>query len=351
MSVIINGGGGGGAASFTTLTGGTNTGNSFVLGNGSSISTTGTGTIGAAGSSGQIQFNNGGVLAGDPNFILLSPGGTSTNVKIGSATDNGAGGAGPVLTLQTSSGGGNNIGSGVGNAIIQILNAGNQPIFTVDGVGGVRANGYVVVQGALGAPGTGFATQGMDGTTFTWVQNANANGSLAFSGAWSNTNVTPVTVNANVATDQNLMSVSVPAGTLNRINRSLRVWLSGVYSTPAASTTAVVVKVKLGSLTLATWTSTALAGIQATNDQFNISAVFTVQTAGATAALEGHGNLIIDLGVGNTVADSTFADVNTATVSSVDLTAAQTLQVTIAFTVASGSNTATQRQMVIETIN
>jgi hypothetical protein len=166
------------------------------------------------------------------------------------------------------------------------------------------------------------------------------------------TNVTPVTVSANVATDQNLMTCSVPSQTLGWVGRTLKVSLAGVYSTPAASTTAVVVKIKLGSLTLGSWTSTALAGIQATNDQFNIEdAKFTVQTAGATASLESHGNLVIDLGVGNTVPDSTFADVNTATVGTVDLTATQTLQITIAFTVASGSNTATQRQLVVEAVN
>jgi hypothetical protein len=190
-----------------------------------------------------------------------------------------------------------------------------------------------------------------DSVTHTPSWNNNSNGLSSPTGAWQCTNITPVTVNANVATDQLLMSCSVPAGTLNRVGRSLRIWLSGVYSTPAASTTAVVVKAKLGALTLGTWTSTALAGIQATNDQFNLTSLSTTQTAGATAAFEVHGNMTIDLGVGNTVADSIFADVNTATVSSVDITATQTLQITIAFTVASASNSATQRQLVVETIN
>jgi len=190
-----------------------------------------------------------------------------------------------------------------------------------------------------------------DSTTHTPSWNNNNNGTSSPTGAWQCTNVTPVTVNANVTTDQNLMACTVPAGTLNRVGRTLRLWLAGVYSTPAASTTAVVVKAKLGALTLATWTSTALAGIQATNDQFNVTGWSTTQTGGATAAFEVHGNMDIDLGVGNTVADSNFADVNTATVSSVDSTAVQTLQITIAFTVASASNSATQRQLILETVN
>jgi hypothetical protein len=185
--------------------------------------------------------------------------------------------------------------------------------------------------------------------TPSWSINGGATSSP--SGAWQCTNVTPVTVNANVATDQNLLACTVPAGTLNRVGRTLRIWISGVYSTPAASTTAVTVKAKLGTLTLATWTTTALGGIQATNDQFNVTAWNTTQTAGATASFEMHGNLDIDLGVGNTVADTNFADVNTATVGTIDTTAAQTLQISIAFSVASASNVATQRQLIAETVN
>jgi hypothetical protein len=188
-------------------------------------------------------------------------------------------------------------------------------------------------------------------TDHTYHYNANNNGDSAFTGAWNCTNVTPVTVSANVSTDQNLMTCTVPAGTLNRVNRTLKIWLSGVFSTPAASTAVINVKIKLGALTLATYTSTALGGVAATNDQFNVTAYNTVQTAGATAAFEAHGVMVIDLGVGNTVADSSFADVNTATVSSVDTTASQTLQITIGFSTASASNTATQRQLIVETVN
>ncbi len=173
-----------------------------------------------------------------------------------------------------------------------------------------------------------------------------------FTGDFSCTNVTPVTVTANSTSPQNLMSCSVPAGTLNRVGRTLRVWLSGIYSTPAASTTAVVITVKLGALTLGTWTSTALAGIQATNDQWNVTGWITVQTAGATASFEAHGNMDIDLGIGNTVADSNFADVNTATVGTLDVTATQTLQITFTTTVGQAAGfSASQRQMIAETVN
>src|SRR5207245_1635569 len=123
-----------------------------------------------------------------------------------------------------------------------------------------------------------------------------------------------------------LMSCVVPAGTLNRVGRTLRIWLAGIYSTPAASTTAIVITVKLGPLILGNWTSTALAGIQATNDQWNLSAYVTTTATGVSAIFEPHGNMVIDSGIGNTVADSTFADLNTVAQGTVDATAAETLQ-------------------------
>jgi len=63
------------------------------------------------------------------------------------------------------------------------------------------------------------------------------------------------------------------------------------------------------------------------------------------------GSLLVDLGVGNTIADSIFADTNTATVVRFDATVQLFLQETIAFSVASASNSATQRQLVVDTVN
>lgn len=192
-----------------------------------------------------------------------------------------------------------------------------------------------------------------DSVTHTPSFNENNNGTSSFSGAWSNTNVSPVTVSANTASDQNLMAAVVPAGTLNRVGRTLRVWISGVYSTPVTSTSVIVVKIKLGgggAATLASWTSTALASVQATNNQFNVCAYATVQTAGTAPFFETHGNLAIDLGAGNAVADSIFADRNTTTLANNNTLLDQTLQVTISFSNANASNSATQRQMILETI-
>jgi hypothetical protein len=163
-------------------------------------------------------------------------------------------------------------------------------------------------------------------------------------------NVTPVTVSANVSTDQNLMSATVNAGVLNSVGRTLKLWGAGLFTTPALSAATITVKVNLGAVTLATFTSSANPGT-VTNNSFNFELKITTQTAGATAVFEVHGNMTIDLGASPGQADSVFSDINTAVSSALDSTAANTLQITIAFSSASASNSATQRQMIGEFVN
>jgi|SRR6195256_3952111 len=182
----------------------------------------------------------------------------------------------------------------------------------------------------------------------------------AVGGAFTCVNVTPVTVNANVSTDQILMACTVPAGTLNLVGKTLSIRSAGVYSTPAASTTTVNLKVKLctvsgcGSgtvITLASITSAALGAIQATNDPWNVVMFSSTQTAGASAAFEAHGNLTIDIAALMTAAEAVYADGNTATVGTIDSTAQLFLQVTGAFSAASASNSMTHRQLIVESVN
>jgi hypothetical protein len=335
---------------FSGVAAGTNA-NALVIGSGGALTTSGTGTITPTpgGSTTQVQFNNSGVLAGNLDFTYNSATGL---VKIG----NGGGGGGvsaPQLTINGSTGQGNlAVGQANGSASTNItLGSGSSPFTTLTSTLGVlyASNGYGAPEITAPAGNTNNDILFADSVTHTWGHNSNNNGTMSFSGAWVNTNVTPVTVAASVTTDQNLMSVSIPAGTLNRVGRSLRVWCAGVYSTPAAQTEILTFKVKFGALTLISIPIPSQS-FTATNNQFNITGYLTTQTGGATGVFESHGNLVIDLGVGNLVADSTFADQNTAVSSTIDLTAAQTLQITVSASVASTSNSFTQRQMVSETI-
>jgi hypothetical protein len=171
-------------------------------------------------------------------------------------------------------------------------------------------------------------------------------------------NATVVTANANVATDQNLMACLLPIGVLALPSRTTRAYLAGVYSTPAASTSTITVKVNLcnvsgcGSgtvLPLLSITSSALGTIQATNNPFSVDlACLTLQTGGVISSYECHGNLRIGLSAANTAAQSTFADNSIAPIGTLNSSGAPLfLQTTIAFSNASASNSATAREFIV----
>ncbi len=172
------------------------------------------------------------------------------------------------------------------------------------------------------------------------------------------TSVAPVSANANVSTDQNLMAVSIPANKLNILNRTLRISGAGIFTTVAANTSTVTVKINLCSVsgcgsgtvvTLGTFISGANGGGQ-TNDPFNFVLMSTTQAAGVSSAYEAHGNLTIDLtGVG--VSAAMYPDSNATTAGTIDSTAQMFLQVTGAFSLASASNSISQRQMTVEVLN
>jgi len=289
---------------------------------------------------------------GTPTFPILAPFGSNAAPSYSFSTQSGTGmhDAGGLLTLA------------VAGAQVLTLSSGGVS------VGGTLSMGSTTFQTTQEiAPPTGVSSTGIlfeDSSIHNWSFNSNNNGTMSFSGAWNCVNVTPVTVTANVATDQTLMACTIPAGTLNRVGRSLRIIANSIYSTPAASTTAMTIKVKICSvsgcgsgnvLTAATITSGALGTIQVTNNAIQLPLYLTVQTAGAALAVEAHGCMNIDLAASISAADTVFCDNNTATQtgtpSAIDSTAQNFLQITGAFTVASGSNSWSNRQLVAETIN
>ena len=181
------------------------------------------------------------------------------------------------------------------------------------------------------------------------------------SGFWNCTNVTPVTVNASTTRDQNLMSclIGYPTQWLS-VNKTLRIRLKGIYSTPASSTASINLKAKFchvsgcGSgivITPVSITSAALGSIKAANNPFLFEANITMQTSGSSAAYEGSGQLAIDLASSSSAASSLFLDTNTATVGTNDATTYFYLQLCGAFSTASASNSMTARQLIVETVN
>lgn len=173
-------------------------------------------------------------------------------------------------------------------------------------------------------------------------------------------NVTPVTVAANVTTDQLLQACSFNANLLNVIGRTLKVDVAGVFSTAAASVASLTFKVKLctvsgcGSGTVISpiiITTGATSALTASNLSFGQTSLISTQTAGSSSAYEAHGSLRIDLSATAATPDSLYQDTNTSTVGTVDSTGALFLQVTVAASAGSTSNSFTERQLIVEVLN
>lgn len=166
------------------------------------------------------------------------------------------------------------------------------------------------------------------------------------------TSTTPVTVNTNTTSDQQLIELSLGAGYFNSANQPFLFDGAGVYTTQTAQTPTITLKVKLctvsgcGSGTVVTLISIVSTATVAavTNNNWNLAILGYTHTTGATGNLEIHGPLAVDLGALTTTADSIFVDTNTAVSSNIDLTAALFVDFTIAFsTNAATANIFTQR--------
>jgi len=166
-----------------------------------------------------------------------------------------------------------------------------------------------------------------------------------------NINVTPVTQADPNTTAKNLMSIALPAGYQNVAGKTLRVWGEGTYVTAGGQSPTVTIALTLGGVTPVTWTSTATTASM--TKTWHFEAYITTVTAGATGTLEAHGALDIELGGtgAGAVAVSKFNDAVIAVSSTLDLTAANTLQVTGLMSSANAGNSLVQRQMVVEVLN
>jgi hypothetical protein len=129
-------------------------------------------------------------------------------------------------------------------------------------------------------------------------------------------------------TAQTLLSQVLAAGALNVKGRTLLV-TGYVVFTSAAATPTLTIALLLGATTLATITTAALAGSQ-TNAQLQFQFQLSVASIGATGSIEAHGAVAVQLAAALGTALAEYADQVTAAVGSLNLTAAQTLSVTIA---------------------
>ena len=149
-----------------------------------------------------------------------------------------------------------------------------------------------------------------------------------------------------ITTAQTLFTLAFLAGALNKTNRTLRVSGTIIFTVSAATPTATIA-IKLGSVTLVTLTTAALAA--STGGQLAFEALISVAATGSSGTLEAHMSVVAQLSTALGTAVAQYQDQNTAVSSAVNLTAALSLTATIA---ASGTMASAQlRQGLVEMVN
>src|SRR5271166_6777438 len=125
-----------------------------------------------------------------------------------------------------------------------------------------------------------------------------------------------------ITTAQNLFTLALLAGALNKSNRTLRI--RGMVIFASSGSVAITIALKLGTVTLITIPTAAISA-SASNAQLYFDFLVSVATTGSSGALEAHGTVSAQLGATNTAVISVYGDTNTAVSSAVNLTSALTL--------------------------
>lgn len=163
-----------------------------------------------------------------------------------------------------------------------------------------------------------------------------------------NTTVNQLT-NPTAATDLMTFTIGAPTGgqalSLNAPGKALQVTAYGTYNLAAAST--VVITVKLGGVTLATFTTASQATTGVTLGwQLYLNSV-TV-TPGSSGTAECHGELSFDSGATLAAACSAFLDSNTAVITGINFTGPLLLELMANFGTGNASSVIASRMMQVE---
>ena len=148
---------------------------------------------------------------------------------------------------------------------------------------------------------------------------------------------------STITTAQNLLSLTLNAGALNRANRTLRFTGYVIYTTPVGTPT-LTIALKYGATTLCSITTAATAG-SGTNIPLQFEFELSVATTGAAGTIESHGALIANITATAAAATAQYCDTNTAAATAQNLTTSQALAVTIA-----ASTTVTSAQLRFATV-
>ena len=264
-----------------------------------------------------------------------TPGGGGTVTTASVATANGFAGTvatattTPVFTLTTTATG---ILVGNGTAIAAAADV------------GIGANGQLN-QTAIATPGTLVAgDRWLDSTQLCFAAFDGGATAACLTG-YVNRVIFVMVTNTTIATTSGATSVitttsaigtrSLPAGFLNVVGRSLRI-RGGGYLTTGATQGVLYFVVKLGSVVVATGSSQATTAASLTTEPISIDITLTVKAAGASGKLDSTGAWLTPNGVNNAVAcyfgNGTTTGLITTTQTTIDLTAAYTLDLQAVFT-------------------
>lgn len=169
-------------------------------------------------------------------------------------------------------------------------------------------------------------------------------------------NITPVTVSANTASDQVLQQISLPAGFFNlQLTQPYTIKSAGIFTIGLAQIPSLTFKVNLCTVsgcgsgttrTLATYITAAT--VAATNNPWSLLMTSSITATGATGTLITHGFASVDIGALTTTPAVIQNDTNTASSGTIDLTAALFLQFTVATSAGSALNSFTQQSSSAE---
>lgn len=163
-------------------------------------------------------------------------------------------------------------------------------------------------------------------------------------------NTAPSSAIANTTTET-AFSVTQPLAANELIvGKTIRVSARGVYGTNSTGTLTIRLKLKIGSVVIADTGAFTLIASQ-TNRGWDFNVEFTCVVAGAAGSVEAQGRTYFTSGTLPASATTGTDAENTATIGSIDTTAAQTLSITAQHGAASANNTITLRQFLVERLN
>lgn len=164
--------------------------------------------------------------------------------------------------------------------------------------------------------------------------------------------ITLVSVNANVTTNQTLMTYVITAGALNTVGKTIRVTCYGDLDELNGPTILFTLALVNGATVngMITWTPST-PGVTKTGLPWTMKAELVTHAVGVGGDMEAHGLVQVDPAKVAGTIGSPILDHNAAGPVAVDLTLAQTLTIFVSFSTASTSNVGRQRMMLIELLN